>query len=190
MSKTSYENRRKRNLAMLELKKQDIERRYPDGKIEIDVEGTIKGMSPITVLAIPSELRSDKGNKSPSRNIKISTYDKSGEGAKLLGQRTVHVQGSVMDIDQLIDEKLGLSLSNEDVNADAPGTPRGVNLPHLEEDEEENVANPEEPTTPTKAIEGDDLGRVVDKPANKKAAKVPADNLKEAAEIARRLLGK
>lgn len=189
MSKTSYQNRQKRNMAILDLKCQDIERRFPDGKIEIDREGTIKGLSPITILAIPSELRSN--GKSPSRDIKIRTYDKAGEGAKLIREDVVRTQGRVKDIDELLNERLGVELAkSEDDEPAYPGAPRGVNLPHVDE-EEENIANPEadnEPERP-KAIEGDDLGKVVRRPV-KKQTKLPADNLKEAAEIARQLLGK
>ena len=185
MNSTAYKNRMDRNLAMLELKKRDIEQKYSDGKVQIDVEGTIKSMSANTILAIPSTLQSRTG-KSPSRDIKIKTYDRAGEDAKFLGEKVVHTQGRVMDLDTLLNEKLGTNLKSAESNSTVDlGVSSVVNLPHV--DKKEVVQQPVKETVLKPA---QDLGRVVKKPRKKKETAIPADSFKEAAEIARRILSK
>lgn len=187
MSSAAYKNRMDRNLAMLELKKRAVEQKYSDGKVQIDVEGTIKGMTANTILAIPYNLQSRNG-KSPSRNIKIKTYDRAGEDAKFLGERTVHTQGEVMDLDTLLNEKLGLNLqAPQGKTAAELGASAVVNLPHINT---EATPSNEKPVKETVLKPEQDLGRVVKKPRKKKDKTVPVDSFKEAAEVARRILSK
>lgn len=190
---SAYKKRMERNLALLEIKKQDVENRFGEGRITVDIEGTKREMSPMTILAIPQGLR--QRGKAASRTLKVLTYDKPGADGKLLGEKIIRPSNRTVDIDDLLNDKLGdgtvtISPSRAETVIDQ------VNLPPVEADEDtekpgvdtvEPVVPVEQPTVESPK----DFGKVVKKPRSKKSVssvKVSEDD-EDLGELARKILG-
>ena len=173
MATDVYKQRKDRNLNILELKRQEIEKRFEGGQITIDVPGTIREMSANTILALPQSLR--ETGKLPTKKIKVRTYDKAGEDRKLLKERDIRLQHNEVDLDEALSQRL------RRVQLSESSSPDEVNLPEFEDTP---VA---EKPAPTLKEETHEIGRVVRKPKAK--TQVSQSDTEEVLEYLRTLMG-
>ena len=129
MNQSLVEMRKQRNSSILNLKNQDVKKRYASGKVRIDVRGTEDEMTSNTILAVPSSLLVKEG-VSLAKDITIAKYTKAGPDAELVDKTVVGIQSNMVDFDEALESvaktgvKMGARQANSNMDKQTSGMPQ------------------------------------------------------------------